>query len=117
MLIMNSLNIINLSEANIYQRRLELAQLRVIGVSKKRICRIIVLEGVITSIICCVVGTLLGVGAIALIKKAILVMFLVRLNISWRVVFLVVLYMILINCGSLYFSMRRKKDTLLEDLK
>lgn len=117
MLIMNSLNIINLSEANIYQRRLELAQLRVIGVSKKRICRIIVLEGVITSIIGCVVGTLLGVGAIALIKKAILVMFLVRLNISWRVVFLVVLYMILINCGSPYFSIRRKKDTLLEDLK
>ena len=42
-------------------RKKELAQLRVIGMSKKRLYYTVVLEGVITGIISNVIGTILGI--------------------------------------------------------
>ena len=55
-------NIINTTSANLHMRRKELAQLRVIGVSKKGLFRMVMLEGVITTILSNVVGIVIGVS-------------------------------------------------------
>lgn len=61
-IVMNLLNIINTTASNLYLRRKELAQLRVIGMSKKRLTYVITLEGIITMLLAGFFGLLMGYG-------------------------------------------------------
>lgn len=58
---MSTFNIINTTAGNLYLRRKEFAQLRVIGVSKKQLMRMVMLEGMIATVVANGIGVLLGV--------------------------------------------------------
>ncbi len=116
MVIVTTINIINTSAGNLYIRRQELAQLRVIGVSKKRLCRIVMLEGIITAIIANVIGWILGFGCLTPIQGALNVMYGAKLSYpviaaAWGLVISVI-----VLCGSVYFPIKRMSNNLPDNL-
>lgn len=116
MLIVTTINIINISAGNLYIRRQELAQLRAIGVSKKRLCRIVWLEGVITAIIANVIGWILGFGCLIPIRSALNVIY--RVDLSYPVIAAVVglVASIIVLCSSVYFPIKRLSNGVLDNL-
>jgi len=61
-LITNVMNIINVSVSNIFLRRLEFAQLRAIGMSKRKLTLTVMLEGVIMALSAVVLSLIMGIG-------------------------------------------------------
>ena len=58
----SSVNIVNTTIGNLHMRRKELAQLRVIGMSRKRLIKTVMLEGVMTTIVSNVIGFVIGIA-------------------------------------------------------
>lgn len=115
-LVMSSVNIINTSASTLHLRRKELAQLRVLGVSKKGICRMVLLEGVITAITANLVGDVLGFCCLKPVSKAFIVLF--QMNFAYPLGAAVIGFIIsiIIFCGSLYVQIRRMGNSVLEGL-
>lgn len=113
---MSSVNIVNTSASNLHLRRQELAQLRVIGVSKKRLSYIVLLEGIITAISANVLGNLLGYGFIVPLRKAVNVVFKIPLQGTLTASILGLVVSTLILCGSLYIPITKKGNSVVEDL-
>ena len=118
-LLMCSLNIINTNASNIYQRRAELAQLKIIGVSQKRIYRIVILEGVLTAVIADIIGIGIGIVAVAFLKKPVKIMLGVNLDITSLIIIAaaVILYTFLLLCGSIYVSIKKQAGSLMDNLR
>lgn len=114
--IMSSVNIINTSASNLHLRRQELAQLRVIGVSKKRLSYIVLLEGVITVISANILGNILGYGFIIPLRKAVNIIFKIPLAGTLRASIVGLVVSTVILCGSLYIPIRKKGNSVVEDL-
>lgn len=115
--VVSSLNIINTSASNLYIRRRELAQLRVIGNSIKGICRMVVLEGVITSIIANVIGIGFAVIAIGLVKNAFSYLFGVYFVYPVYAMVIGLVYTTAVLCLSLYIPIKKMGTDLLDDLR
>lgn len=115
-LIISSFNVLNNSAGNVYQRRLELAQLRAMGASKKELYKMIIMEGIITSVAGSVIGVLMGIGCMVLMKNAIRIMFLINIRLSVKVTIFILIYTILINCGASYSAIKKKNNSLMADL-
>ena len=115
--VVSSLNIINTSASNLYIRRRELAQLRVIGNSIKGICRMVVLEGVITSITANVIGIGFAVIAIGLVKNAFSYLFGVYFVYPVYAMVIGLVYTTAVLCLSLYIPIKKMGTDLLDDLR
>lgn len=115
--VVSSLNIINTSAGNLYIRRRELAQLRVIGSSVKGICRMVVLEGIITSIIANVIGIGFAVIAISLVKNVFSYLFGVYFVYPVYAMIIGLIYTTAVLCLSLYIPIKKMGTELLDDLR
>ncbi|MCM1084595.1 MAG: hypothetical protein NC428_14115 [Clostridium sp.] len=116
MVIVTTINIINTSAGNLYIRRQELAQLRAIGVSKKRLCRIVCLEGIITAIAANVIGWVLGFGCLVPIRSALSVIYGAKLSYPIIAATVGLVVSVLVLCGSVYFPIKRMSNSVLDNL-
>ncbi len=112
----SSVNIINTTASNIHLRRKEFAQLRVIGVSKKRLIKMVLLEGVIMAIIAnilgFIVGNLFSYGMYWFMRM----MWDVDYSLPWLGMFLALILSVAVLCGSVYVPLMSMKQTMAEDL-
>lgn len=115
--LMAILNIINTTASNLHLRRKEFAQLRVIGVSKRRLMRMVLLEGVITAITADVLGILLGTLFSVGIYSVFMVMYRVNFYFPWGVAFIAIVVSVLVLCGAIYVPLNRLSPNMAEDLK
>jgi hypothetical protein len=115
-LVMTVLNIINATASNLHLRRKEFAQLRVIGVSKKRLIRMVMLEGVITAVTADVLGILLGTAFSMGIYSVYMILSKESYYFPWAAAGIAVIGTILILCGSIYVSLKRLPQNMAEDL-
>lgn len=114
---MSAFNIINTTAGNLHIRKKEMAQLRVIGVSKTQLMKMIMLEGVITTIAANGLGIVLGVavhlGAFGPIYKNVL-------GIEYRFPLVTAILGVLISTlllrGSVYVPLRGMKMDMAGDL-
>lgn len=114
--VMSSVNIINTSASNLYLRRGELAQLRAIGVSKRKLCYIVMLEGVITSITANVLGCALGFAGLIPLKQAIIFIFGIDMTYPVAAAVAGIIVSTFILCASIYFPIKRMSNSVLGDL-
>lgn len=114
--VMSSVNIINTSASNLHLRRGELAQLRAIGVSKKKLCYIVMLEGIITSITANLLGCVLGFAGLIPLKQAIIYIFGMDMTYPLAAAVAGIIISTLILCASIYFPIKRMSNGVLEDL-
>ncbi len=112
----SSVNIINTTASNIHLRRKEFAQLRVIGVSKKRLMKMVMLEGVITALIANILGFILGNLFSYGIYWFMRMMWDVEYTIPWLGMILGLLLSVAVLCGSIYVPLMSMKETMAEDL-
>ena len=111
------LNYINNTSSNIYMRRKEFAQLRVIGVSKKGLFKMVMLEGAIAAIISCVLGVLLGAGiSYGLIMWIFIYFRDVEFVFPWIPALLSIIISVLILCGAVYFPLKKMGNDVACDL-
>lgn len=112
----SSVNIINTTASNIRLRRKEFAQLRVIGVSKRRLIKIVLLEGVIMAIVANLLGFIVG----NLISYGVYYFMNMILGMDYSVdllgMVLGLLLSVAVLCGSVYFPMMSMKQELAADL-
>lgn len=116
------INMINATSSSLYLRRKEFAQLRVIGVSKPHLVKMVVLEGVIESVVASVIGILLGSIAtyvIFLVLSGITIDSENPIQFYFPVVtaILAIVVSVLVVCGAIYVPIRRLGNDLSEDLK
>lgn len=111
------INHINNTSSNIYMRRREFAQLRVIGVSKRGLFKMVMLEGVVIAIASCAIGTILGSG----ISYGI-IMFIFRYYrdvefvFPWIPAVLSILISVLILGGAAYIPLKKMGNDVASDL-
>ena len=111
------INYINNTASNIYMRRKEFAQLRVIGVSKRGLFKMVMLEGIIASIISCVLGVILGAGISYGLIMWIFVYFKdVEFVFPWIPAVISVIISAVILCGAVYFPLKRMPNDVAADL-
>lgn len=113
-----ALNIINTTASNLYLRRNEFAQIRAIGVTKKGIMWIAVLEGVVEVLIADVIGIVAGAGVSYGIYRLLdlLVTEHIQFYFPYGMTVTGVLLSVLLLCGSIYFTIRRQGNSLAADL-
>lgn len=113
---MSAFNIINTTASNLYLRRKEFAQLRVLGVSKRGLMKMVMLEGVIASIAANLVGILIGVILDALSVGMILSILMgYDMKFPWLAAVIGGVISICILCGSIYVPLRGlRQDVAIE---
>ncbi len=113
---MSSVNIINTSAGNLHIRRKELAQLRVLGISKKRLSYMVLLEGIITAITANVIGDILGFVFMKPLASSYFYIF--KLDLKYPIAAAVIGFVVstAIFCGSLFVQIRRMGNDVLENL-
>ncbi len=112
----SSVNIINTTASNIHMRRKEFAQLRVIGVSKKRLIKMVMLEGVITAIAANVLGILIGNLFSYGVYYFMRMLWDVHYTIPWLGMLLGLVLSVVVLCGSVYAPLISMKQSMAEDL-
>ncbi len=114
--VVNILNVINTTASDLYLRRKEFAQLRVMGMSKKRLTYMVMLESVIVAFLSGVVGV---VGAYAALKVAIdfvNVGFYVPFEFSWGACIGMVAFCTVLICMTVYIPIKKMKLSVAEEL-
>lgn len=114
--LMASLNFINATASNLYLRRKEFAQLRVIGTSKGRLMKMVLYEGIITTIISNVIGVIIGCGVSYVVYISINMIVGVKFQFPIVAVILCMLGSFLLLCGAIYSPMRKLSQSTVEDL-
>lgn len=112
----SSVNIINTTASNIHMRRKEFAQLRVIGVSRKRLIKMVMLEGVITTISANVLGFIVGNLFSYGVYYYMRMIWDVHYTIPWLGMFLGLSLSVLVLCGSVYVPLINMKYEMAEEL-
>lgn len=112
----SSVNIINTTASNIHMRRKEFAQLRVIGVSKKQLIKMVMLEGVITTIVANVLGFIVGNLFSYGVYYYMRMLWDVHYTIPWFGMILGLLLSILVLCGSVYVPLITNKHEMAAEL-
>lgn len=114
---LSSVNIINTTAGSLHLRRKEFAQLRVIGMSRKRLIRTVMLEGVMTMLISNVIGFALGTGLTFAAYSYINLLIPVKRTIAWGTFLAAFVVSGLIICGSIYMTIRELPAAMVDDLK
>ena len=112
----SSVNIINTTASNIHMRRKEFAQLRVIGVSKERLIKMVMLEGVITTIAANVLGIIIGNLFSYGVYYYMRMLWDVHYTIPWLGIIVGLVLSIVVLCGSVYVPLVNMKQSMAEDL-
>ena len=115
-ILMSALNFINATASNLHLRRKEFAQLQVIGASKKRIMKMTLLEGVITTLIADLCGVFLGVGISIWLNYYIGQVWEMPYHFPYVAVAVCVIGSFLLLVGSIYVPMRRLTGEMISDL-
>ena len=114
---MTTFNIINTTASNLHLRKKELAQLRVIGVSKRQLMKMLMLEGVITSIVANGIGMILGTALNRIAFGRILGSLLgIPFRFPFGTAILGIVLSTLILCGSVYVPLKGLKSDMAGDL-
>ena len=116
-LLLSGLNMVNATASGLHLRRGELAQLRVIGVSKKHLMRMVMLEGIIIALFADVIGTGIGVGVTYWLFSFLKQIYRIRYYFPAGMMILAILVSILVSCGAIYFPLKRMSNDLASDLK
>lgn len=119
-LLMFALNTVNTSASNLYLRRREFAQLRVIGVSKRRLMRTVMLEGIIETLIADGIGILLGTGLCYGLFKILDMMipnYRYDFYFPYGIATVCIILSLLLLCGSIYFPLKRLGNDLADGLR
>ena len=115
--VLSSVNIINTTAGNLHMRRKELAQLRVIGMSRKRLLKTVMLEGVMTTVVANVFGFIIGVGISYGFFIYLNMVLDVGKSIAWWAFGVGLVASGLIICGSIWLAIRDLPAAMVEDLK
>ncbi len=114
---MTTFNIINTTAGNLHLRRKEFAQLRVIGVSKNRLMKMVLLEGVITTITANIVGIIIGyILSFGVFRLVITTLYSYQYHFPVVAALVGVLISTLILCGSIYMPLKELKMDMAADL-
>lgn len=115
--VLSSVNIINTTEGNLHMRRKELAQLRVIGMSRKRLIYTVMLEGTMATVLSNVLGFLFG-SIFTIYIYTYLSMFLyIKQTIAWWAFGVGLVASTLVIFGSIYASLKDLPIDIVDDLK
>lgn len=114
---MTTLNIMNTTASSLYLRKKEFAQLRVIGMSKKRLTKMVMLEGVIATVVANIIGIVIGVLlSYGFFRLVITALFGYEYSISLLGIVIGMAVSVLILCGSVYLPLRGLKQDVATDL-
>jgi hypothetical protein len=115
--LLSSVNIINTTAGSIHMRRKEFAQLRVIGMSREKLMKTVMLEGVMTIVISNIIGGIMGT-AVYCLEYYYMYTYVTNLKFSpgiWVYIVGLVASAALI-LGSIYFPLRKLPQGMAEDL-
>ena len=115
--VLSSVNIINTTAGNLHMRRKELAQLRVIGMSRKRLLKTVMLEGVMTTVVANVFGFIIGVGISYGFFIYLNMVIEVGKSIAWWAFGVGLAASTLVIFGSIYASLKDLPICIVDDLK
>lgn len=114
---MTTFNVINTTAGNLHSRRKELAQLRVLGVSKNGLMKMVMLEGVIETIVANAIGIVLGVAiSYGVFRLTLTLLFGVKYHFPFAATLVAFLVTTAILCGSVYYSLKGLKQDVAGDL-
>lgn len=115
--ILSSVNIINTTAGNLHMRRKELAQLRVLGMSRKRLIHTVMLEGVMATALSSILGFLFGTIFTIYIYEYLSMLLYIKPTIAWWAFGVGFAASALVICGSIYVSLRDLPVDIVDDLK
>ena len=115
--VLSSVNIVNTTAGNLHLRRKEFAQLRVIGMSRKRLLKTVMLEGVMTTVVANVFGFIIGVGLSYGVFCYLNMVIEAGKSIAWWAFGVGLVASGLIICGSIWLGIRDLPVAMVEDLK
>lgn len=115
-ILMNLLNIINITFSNMYLRRTEFAQLRVLGMSEKRLLYTVLLEGVITAIGAALVGLALGYGALYLVKSLVNLIYYMECRFPWEAYIGAAAAGLVLLCVCVFTGVKSAKMSMVDSL-
>lgn len=115
--VLSSVNIVNTTAGNLHLRRKEFAQLRVIGMSRKRLLKTVMLEGVMTTVVANVFGFIIGVGLSYGVFYYLNMVIEAGKSIAWWAFGVGLVASGLIICGSIWLGIRDLPVAMVEDLK
>ena len=113
---LGAVNIINATAGNLHMRRKEFAQLRVIGMSRKRLIKTVLLEGIMTAFWSNILGILIGTGVYYGEYYFIRLMFQMRFAPSVTAIVVGVVLSTILVFGSILIPLRRLPQSMAEDL-
>ena len=115
--VLSSVNIVNTTAGNLHLRRKEFAQLRVIGMSRKRLLKTVMLEGVMTTVVANVFGFIIGIGLSYGVFYYLNMVIEAGKSIAWWAFGVGLVASGLIICGSIWLGIRDLPVAMVEDLK
>ncbi len=115
--IIHLLNVSNTTASDLHLRRKEFAQLRVLGMSQKRLIYTVMLEGIITAFLADVFGVILGYGIIKAAITFINMGYYVPLSFSWGTCILMLIVNTVIICLTIYLPIKGMKIDMAEQLQ
>lgn len=115
--ILSSVNIINTTAGNLHMRRKELAQLRVLGMSRKRLIHTVMLEGVMATALSNILGFLFGTIFTIYIYGYLSMLLYIKPTIAWWAFGIGLIASTLVICGSIYIPLKDLPIDIVDDLK
>ena len=113
---LGAVNIINATAGNLHMRRKEFAQLRVIGMSRKRLIKTVMLEGIMTVFWSDIIGILVGTGVYYGEYYFIRLVIQMRFSPSVTAILIGVVLSAVLVFGSIFIPLRRLPQSMAEDL-
>ena len=115
--LVNCLNIINVTVGNLALRRNEFAQLRAIGMTKAKLFKAVILEGFIMWLTACIIGVAVG-GAIQYMLYKNVMILLIDQEFTFNVIHIIIAMLLsfAVLCGAYYFPMKRMRLDVAEEL-
>lgn len=115
--VLSSVNIVNTTAGNLHLRRKEFAQLRVIGMSRKRLLKTVMLEGVMTTVVANVLGFIIGIGLSYGVFMYLNMVIEAGKSIAWWAFGVGLVASGLIICGSIWLGIKDLPVAMVEDLR
>ena len=113
---LGAVNIINATAGNLHMRRKEFAQLRVIGMSRKRLIKTVMLEGIMTVFWSNIIGILVGTGVYYGEYYFIRMVLQMRFEPSVIAIVTGIVLSSILVFGSIFVPLRRLPQSMAEDL-
>ncbi|MDE6434556.1 MAG: ABC transporter permease [Lachnospiraceae bacterium] len=113
---LSGVNIVNTTASNLHLRRKEFAQLRVIGLPKKRLVYTVMLEGIATTVGANIVGILVGMGITYYLYIIFKMFYPVDFMVPWLAMLCGLIASSLLLCGAIYVPLKSLPMDMASDL-